>query len=35
RICGLEAVDTVVTDAAAPADAVARLQDAGIEVIRA
>ncbi|MFD4370570.1 DeoR/GlpR family DNA-binding transcription regulator [Streptomyces sp. NPDC058486] len=34
RICGLDAVDTLVTDAAAPADAVARLEDAGIKVIR-
>ncbi|MEU3605367.1 DeoR/GlpR family DNA-binding transcription regulator [Streptomyces sp. NPDC035033] len=33
RICGLDAVDVVVTDAAAPADAVARLDDMGIKVI--
>ncbi|MFF2775528.1 DeoR/GlpR family DNA-binding transcription regulator [Streptomyces sp. NPDC058052] len=34
RICGLDAVDVVVTDAAAPADAVTRLEDVGIKVIR-
>ncbi|MFD8010386.1 DeoR/GlpR family DNA-binding transcription regulator [Streptomyces sp. NPDC058955] len=34
RICGLDAVDVVVTDADAPADAVARLEDVGIKVIK-
>ncbi len=34
RICGLDAVDVVVTDADAPADAVARLEDAGIKVLK-
>ncbi|GAA3090993.1 DeoR/GlpR family DNA-binding transcription regulator [Streptomyces roseofulvus] len=34
RICGLDAVDVVVTDAEAPADAVARLEDVGIKVLR-
>ncbi|GGY50673.1 DeoR/GlpR family DNA-binding transcription regulator [Streptomyces omiyaensis] len=33
RICGLDAVDVVVTDTAAPADAIARLEDVGIKVI--
>ncbi|MFJ8660819.1 DeoR/GlpR family DNA-binding transcription regulator [Streptomyces sp. NPDC093795] len=33
RICGLDAVDVVVTDSGAPADMTARLQDLGIKVI--
>ncbi|MFF1506440.1 DeoR/GlpR family DNA-binding transcription regulator [Streptomyces sp. NPDC058326] len=33
RICGLDAVDVIVTDSAVPADMVARLQDLGIKVI--
>ncbi|WP_282696594.1 DeoR/GlpR family DNA-binding transcription regulator [Streptomyces sp. CC208A] len=33
RICGLDAVDVVVTDSAAPADLVARLDGIGIKVV--
>ncbi|GGT78834.1 MULTISPECIES: DeoR/GlpR family DNA-binding transcription regulator [Streptomyces] len=33
RICGLDRVDVLVTDAAIPAEAVRRLTDAGVEVV--